>query len=398
MKRRNFLVGAGAASIGGSALLGSGAFSRVESRRDMTIQVAEDPDAYLGMDACQDDGNTTPNSSFTEIDGNGHLRIDMGDSGHGGYGVNSNSQTWFDNVFQLCNQGKEGVCLWIDHKDGADPDRVTFYVNESDPGETPEKLVDAEDRAAWNVQELKGPEDSIYLGLGECVCVGIRVDTRIQEDNEWGYDLDAPSYEDDPLLEVVEIVADVNEEACRIDEPECANLEAEFKCITTDNGVDNRNGHRLNVTNFGTGDTDFGLAILNSPDELEDIGERSVDADETITVRGRDASFPLAGIVFWEDECEEIPGATRVEDWNGIETPIGIDPDAFPWGDVSADRDRYDDVIAIEDIDDFNAALVAPDPEEGVPTTGVFVAEIDYSGFDPEDEDDIGRFLCNGGD
>ncbi|MEF8900809.1 MAG: twin-arginine translocation signal domain-containing protein [Halovenus sp.] len=53
MNRRKFLVGVGSAAAAGSAVLGSGAFTRVEAQRSVTVQVAEDPNAYLGMDTCR---------------------------------------------------------------------------------------------------------------------------------------------------------------------------------------------------------------------------------------------------------------------------------------------------------------------------------------------------------
>ena len=75
MKRRNFLIGVGGTAIGGSALLGSGAFSRVESHRDVAIQVANDANAYLGLKLLD-----TPNSNnFVYYDDQGHLAIDIGD-------------------------------------------------------------------------------------------------------------------------------------------------------------------------------------------------------------------------------------------------------------------------------------------------------------------------------
>ena len=96
MKRRKFLLGVGSAAAAGSALIGSGAFSQVDAQRQVTIQVAEDPNAYLGMNDCIGrDGEPTANSSFAEIDEDGHLAVDMGPSGYGpgdgGQGVNSES-------------------------------------------------------------------------------------------------------------------------------------------------------------------------------------------------------------------------------------------------------------------------------------------------------------------
>ncbi len=50
MKRRRFILGTATASIGGSALLGSGAFSRVDSQRHVQIEVVGDDDAYLRLE------------------------------------------------------------------------------------------------------------------------------------------------------------------------------------------------------------------------------------------------------------------------------------------------------------------------------------------------------------
>lgn len=187
MQRRKFLYGVGASAIGGSALVGSGAFTRVESQRNVTIEVAEDPDAYLGLDGCPD----SPNSSYTNIDDSGHLEVDMSPDNAtdaGGQGVNSDSFTYFDDVFQVCNQGKQKVGIWIDEFDtpelhgdyDGDYDAVEFYLN----GDETDSLV--------------GADNAFPLGVGECICVGIRTVTKgleaedeLVEDNEIVINADA---------------------------------------------------------------------------------------------------------------------------------------------------------------------------------------------------------------
>lgn len=124
MQRRQFFLGAGAAGIGGVALIGSGAFSGVVSKRSTKISVAHDEDAYLGL--IRSDG---PNRSFVDYDAKGHLRIRMDQTNPtegGGQGVNSDSRSWFDNLFRICNQGKEPAKIFV-LKHGDKPDRVTFY-------------------------------------------------------------------------------------------------------------------------------------------------------------------------------------------------------------------------------------------------------------------------------
>ncbi|WP_252699774.1 DUF1102 domain-containing protein [Natronosalvus vescus] len=190
-------MGVGSASIGGSALLGTGAFSRVESNRSVTIAVAEDPDAYLGLDKCGGHDNPTPNGSYAHLDDNGHLELLMNEDNpthngeqaeYLGAGINSNSTTWFDNVFQICNQGKEDVCVWISDSESwprvdegqyEGERRVEFYLGDDD------------DRS------LIGEENAYELGLGDCICVGLRVRS---------YDL----VEADELLEDLENTIQIN--------------------------------------------------------------------------------------------------------------------------------------------------------------------------------------------
>lgn len=168
MERRRFLVGMGSAAVGGSALVGSGAFTRVESQRRVNIEIAEDPDAYLGLDKCPQTSDTyKPNSSFVEFE-DGHLVVNMSEDNpteDGGKGVNSDSRTWFDDVFQICNQGKQQVYYWIEAEpaletDDGYGDAVQFYFNAS-----PDTRVDIE-------------EESKSLPIGHCHCIGIKTVTK----------------------------------------------------------------------------------------------------------------------------------------------------------------------------------------------------------------------------
>ncbi|MFP8955725.1 hypothetical protein ACLI4Y_03280 [Natrialbaceae archaeon A-CW3] len=124
MKRRQFVLGTGVAAIGGATLIGTGAFSGVVSKRSTKISVAHDRDAYLGLK--RSDG---PNRSYVDYDDKKHLRVRMDKKNPtegGGQGVNSDSISWFDNLFHICNQGKEPAKIFM-LKAGDEPDRVTFY-------------------------------------------------------------------------------------------------------------------------------------------------------------------------------------------------------------------------------------------------------------------------------
>jgi hypothetical protein len=168
MQRRNFLVGIGSASVGGSALLGSGAFSRVESQRNVTVAVAVDHEAYLGLDKCN-----TPNGSYAHPDDHGHLRVLMNPdnptigSSPLGSGINSNSTSRFDRVFQICNNGKEAVCIHIEDDD----DWPTVPVEDSveHGGERRVEFY----LEANSESSIVGAENAFQIAVGECVCIGI---------------------------------------------------------------------------------------------------------------------------------------------------------------------------------------------------------------------------------
>lgn len=129
MDRRKFLLGISGTAIGGSALLGSGAFSRVESQRAVDIQIAHDRDAYLGLIRNED----SPNASYVDYDEKGHLYIQMDEDNPtdaGGQGVNSNSLTFFDDLFTIRNQGKQPATVCID--------TTGLEINGENTGEEPE--------------------------------------------------------------------------------------------------------------------------------------------------------------------------------------------------------------------------------------------------------------------
>ena len=126
MKRRKFMIGAGSTAIGASALVGSGAVSLVASKRTAKVQIAHDESAYLGLK--RGDG---PNASYTSFDEKGHLYIDMtpkNPTEGGGTGVNSDSLSYFKNLFQICNQGKQPMTVYM-FLIGDHAKRVSFSVD-----------------------------------------------------------------------------------------------------------------------------------------------------------------------------------------------------------------------------------------------------------------------------
>lgn len=206
MQRRKFLIASGALAAGGAAALGSGAFSRVESQRAVTIQVANDANAYLGFLPKE-----TPNSdNYFDYDNQGHAYINIADQAEGGgEGINSNSRTWFDGLFELCNQGKAPVTrveldasgLTVNDSNNALDVWVYTSYDSSDvpPSETEPpnhwnrrfKIVEdgqgqnaiLDETSVAESQNVEATDGGDFprgqaLGIGNCTSVGMLFDTR----------------------------------------------------------------------------------------------------------------------------------------------------------------------------------------------------------------------------
>jgi hypothetical protein len=184
MQRRNFLIGVSSTAVAGSALLGTGAFSRVESQRNVSIQVATDDEAYLGMGVIDSSLNST---NFASLDENGHLAIDIGDFGaDGGYeydtgvGVNSDSFTYFDDLFRLCNNGKADADVSYDLPD---PDESGHPSLNEGSWEAPDPDYDEKVVAFYWVDEdgnrvIVDEEQNVPIPVGECENIGLRTVTK----------------------------------------------------------------------------------------------------------------------------------------------------------------------------------------------------------------------------
>ena len=182
MERRNFLIGMGSTAAGASALIGSGAFSRVESQRNVTIQVADDTEAYLGMKPLD-----TPNSqNYVALDENGHLYVQIDGQGNQqevddldgpeGQGVNSDSFTYFDGMFELCNQGKADATISYELPDPS-------HTSLGDSWEAPDEDYDDQVVAFYyyddsDEQVIVNEGEEVELDLGECEEIGIRTVTK----------------------------------------------------------------------------------------------------------------------------------------------------------------------------------------------------------------------------
>jgi len=180
MQRRNFLIGVSGTAVAGSALLGTGAFSRVESHRDVRIEVADDSEAYLGMVPL----DTLNSQNYVSTDENGHLYIQIdgegdqqnieGNDGPIGTGVNSNSYTYFDGMFDLCNNGKADANIEYS-LENAD---VLENTEEDEPTFAFYYIATEDDADPAGTRVLVNEDQSVPLEVGSCVTIGVRTCTK----------------------------------------------------------------------------------------------------------------------------------------------------------------------------------------------------------------------------
>jgi hypothetical protein len=159
MNRRKFVIGLGAASASGSALIGSGAFTSVSAERDIAVSTAGDDDAFLRLGACTSESG---NGGYVDQGADGLFSISLsGDNDNdppAGSGVNQYAVSRFDNVFEVCNQGTQPVGVWLDIdpvQNGNGNDAVSLYQ-------------DSQANAP-----IVGEDNAVCLAPGDCVCVGL---------------------------------------------------------------------------------------------------------------------------------------------------------------------------------------------------------------------------------
>ena len=129
MERRKLLTGIGSLAAGSAAAMGTGAFTETSVDRGVQVAVANDAAAYLGLS----DVDHSPNSAYVSQDGSsGELAIEVADSGNGGSGVNLDSHTRIDDLFQIRNQGTQTVYAFI-RLTGNGTKTQTYLYDSDDP-------------------------------------------------------------------------------------------------------------------------------------------------------------------------------------------------------------------------------------------------------------------------
>jgi len=178
MQRRKLLIGLGSAV--GAGAVGTGAFTSVSAERDVTVQVADDANALLGIET----GNGPNAEAFAETTDDETVALDLSGTDTGGSGLGTDSTYQFDDILRLTNQGTQTVYAWVTFEfEGAGLTRENVYFY-------PQSDAD---------RRLNDGENSVVtLPAGESVSLGLFVDTDGTADDQTltatiNADVDVPS-------------------------------------------------------------------------------------------------------------------------------------------------------------------------------------------------------------
>lgn len=106
MQRRKFIAGVGSLAAGAAAVTGTGAVSSVTADRSISISVAADDSAYLGLDAGSND-------YVTNSGGNGNLlKFNFDGSSTDANGLNNQADTIIESAFDIENNSDRDLFVW----------------------------------------------------------------------------------------------------------------------------------------------------------------------------------------------------------------------------------------------------------------------------------------------
>jgi hypothetical protein len=230
-------------------LAATGAFTTVEAERTADVDVAGDANALLAIQPTEDPAN----SSFIQQSDTNNQAFEIVLEGNDGdaNGLNTNSTTTAQNIFNITNNGEEDVDVWINTEGGAQQENgnvnTTFYIDDSkvssddsgqviptdagsvdpvligqridefdalvDTGSAPgADVVISEDEAPGDVGESpKQPGTAVNINPGQTVTVSMAIE--IESDANVNLDSD-----NDPILNETTILAVNDEELGNINE------------------------------------------------------------------------------------------------------------------------------------------------------------------------------------
>mgnify|MGYP006275551463 CR=1 FL=1 len=119
MQRRKYLAALGSLAAGGAAMTGTGAFNFANIERDTNINVANDPNAFLALEATSAYANGSGGKLSLTFDSNANVS---------GNGINQNSDYSFREVFKITNNGSDPVQVWIEDNESDNNNTVGWFA------------------------------------------------------------------------------------------------------------------------------------------------------------------------------------------------------------------------------------------------------------------------------
>jgi hypothetical protein len=164
MRRRRLLASVGGFAVAGSAVLGTGAFTSVEAERSVSITVADDNRAFLGLEPIAEYGTNKQSTLQSYSDGQS-IGFEIPGSGNGensdAEGVGLDSIYEFHELLEVYNKGTQAVKIDSTY----DGDNLA-------------------DLALVNDDGVLG-DDPPTLSVGASIDVGLSIDTHGSEIGEF---------------------------------------------------------------------------------------------------------------------------------------------------------------------------------------------------------------------
>lgn len=185
MKRRNFIIGVGAASVGSAGAIGTGAVSSITADRGVKLRIARDDNAYLEFD---------PLSQLASLDTDGILEIDLTKFNDLAEGEGFNKRSVYvvtdadgdatEGVFGIRNQSDREVKIAsttvsdIEEAESDEPGNLDYdALDETDPRIELFK-IDGDSRTAID------SDNPVTLSTGQQILVGLRI--TVPKDADFG--------------------------------------------------------------------------------------------------------------------------------------------------------------------------------------------------------------------
>jgi len=175
MERRKFVIGLGALAAGGTAAVGSGAFSSVNAERSVSVETTEDSEANLAFFANE------------EFEGDDEEYVQEGDNGTIELtfeSVNRDAETVFEDLFVVQNNGTQDVQLRVANDPGEPGEDPIWGSGVGADGPMDIKHPDGGSMVGGNFQQTRA-EGSIDLGPGDELTLTVELDTRGFDDDSW---------------------------------------------------------------------------------------------------------------------------------------------------------------------------------------------------------------------